>query len=113
MDQSALFAVHSVVSNDISTDPLPIQTPAINAWRPPIGILDLFDILWERLADLLVHDLKPNKKLCCFACLLQLTSYAARNWLTYAHAQWKNQMVRLISAASPTLRSLCYEADSR
>jgi hypothetical protein len=114
VDQPALFAVHSVISNDISTDPLPIQTSAINAQHPCILIPDLFDTLRVRLADLLVHDLKPNQKLCCFACVLQLTGYAARNRLTSAHEQWKNQMGWLFSAASPTLRFfVCYEADSR
>jgi hypothetical protein len=114
VDQPALFAVHSVISNDISTDPLPIQTSAINARRTCILIPDLFDTLRECLADLLVHDLKFNQKLRCFACVLQLTGYVARNRLTSAHTQWKNQMGRLISVASPTLRIfVCYEADSR
>lgn len=115
MDQPALFAVHSVIINDISTDLLPIQTSAINAECPRIFIPDLFDTLRECLADLLDHDLKPKQKLCCFACVLQLTGYVARNRLISAHTQWKNQMVWLISAASPTLRIVfvCYEADSR
>lgn len=82
--------------------------------RPSILIPDRYDTLRVCLADLLVHDLKLNQKLCCSACLLQIIGYVARNRHISAPTQWKNQIGWLIYAASPTLRIFVrFEANFR